>query len=120
MREQLTIRGKVVASELATQFDVSEDTVRRDLRELAKLGFCRRVYGGALLPTPDFGTLATRTALDKDRKSSLARAAARLVEDGQTVFIDAGSTNLAVANALDPSQTLTIITNAPVIATALS
>mgnify|MGYP000073361131 CR=1 FL=1 len=120
IREQLTIRGKVVASELATQFDVSEDTVRRDLRELAKLGFCRRVYGGALLPTPDFGTLATRTALDKDRKSSLARAAARLVEDGQTVFIDAGSTNLAVANALDPSQTLTIITNAPVIATALS
>ncbi|MCM2441347.1 DeoR/GlpR transcriptional regulator [Agrobacterium vitis] len=120
IREQLTTSGKVLASELAIQFEVSEDTVRRDLRELAKLGFCRRVYGGALLPTPDLGTLATRTALHQDRKSNLARTAAGLIEDGQTIFIDAGSTNLAIANALNPNQTLTIVTNAPVIATALS
>lgn len=120
IREQLTVSGKVLANELAAQFEVSEDTVRRDLRELAKLGFCRRVYGRALLPTPDFGTLANRTAIHQDRKSSLARSAAALIENGQTIFIDAGSTNLAVANALDPNQKLTIVTNAPMIATALS
>ncbi|WFS03614.1 DeoR/GlpR family DNA-binding transcription regulator [Rhizobium tumorigenes] len=120
IREKLMANGKVLANELAVDFEVSEDTVRRDLRELAKLGFCRRVYGGALLPTPDFGTLANRTGLHQDRKSSLARAAAALIEDGQTIFIDAGSTNLAIANALDQSQRLTIVTNAPVIATALS
>jgi DeoR/GlpR family transcriptional regulator of sugar metabolism len=120
IRERLTISGKVVANELATQFGVSEDTVRRDLRELAKLGFCRRVYGGALLPTPDLGNLATRTAMDPDQKATLARVAAGLIEDGQTIFIDAGSTNLAIANALDPAYKLTIVTNAPVVATALS
>ena len=120
IREQLTASGKVLASELAVQFDVSEDTVRRDLRELAKLGFCRRVYGGALLPTPDHGSLATRTGMQQDRKSSLARIAAGLVKDGQTIFIDAGSTNLAIAHALSPTQKLTIVTNAPMIATALS
>lgn len=120
IREQLTSSGKVLANELAMQLQVSEDTVRRDLRELAKLGFCRRVYGGALLPTPDFGTLTNRTAMHQDRKSSLARFAAGLVKDGQTIFIDAGSTNLAVAYALDPTMKLTIVTNAPIIATALS
>ncbi len=120
IREQLTASGKVLASELAMQFEVSEDTVRRDLRELAKLGFCRRVYGGALLPAPDLGTLANRRAIQQDRKSRLALAAAALVKDGQTIFIDAGSTNLAIAGALSLSQRLTIVTNAPVIATALS
>ena len=120
IREQLIASGKVLASELALQFDVSEDTVRRDLRELAKSGFCRRVYGGALLPTPDLGSLATRMAIQQDRKINLAWCAADLVEDGQTIFIDAGSTNLAIAKALSPKRKLTIVTNAPVIASALS
>jgi DeoR/GlpR family transcriptional regulator of sugar metabolism len=120
IRDQLSANGKVLASELAVQFKVSEDTVRRDLRELAKLGLCRRVYGGALLPTPDLGTLAARTAMHQDRKSSLARVAATLIENSQTIFIDAGSTNLAIAKALSPSQRLTVVTNAPMIATALS
>jgi len=120
IREQLIASGKVLASELALQFEVSEDTVRRDLRELAKLGFCRRVYGGALLPTPDLGSLTKRMSLQQDRKINLAWCAADLIEDGQTIFIDAGSTNLAIANALSPKQKLTIVTNAPVIATALS
>lgn len=120
IREQLIASGKVVASDLALQFGVSEDTVRRDLRELARTGFCRRVYGGALLPTPDLGSLANRMAIQQDRKINLAWCAAELVEDGQTIFIDAGSTNLAIANALSPKQKLTIVTNAPVIATALS
>lgn len=120
IREELIASGKVLASELALQFNVSEDTVRRDLRELAKLGFCRRVYGGALLPTPDLGSLTNRMAIQQDRKINLAWCAADLVEDGQTIFIDAGSTNLAIANALSPKQKLTIVTNAPLIATALS
>jgi DeoR/GlpR family transcriptional regulator of sugar metabolism len=120
IRKQLTASGRVLASELAAQFNVSEDTVRRDLRELAKTGFCRRVYGGALLPAPDLGSLAERMAVQQDRKINLARCAADLVEDGQTIFIDAGSTNLAIADALSPRHELTIVTNAPVIATALS
>lgn len=120
IRELLNANGKVLANGLAAQFSVSEDTIRRDLRELAKLGVCRRVYGGALLPTPDLGTLAVRSTAQQDEKASLARAAASLVKDGQTIFIDAGSTNLAIAGALSRDKKLTVVTNAPAIATALS
>lgn len=120
IRALLNANGKVLANELAGQFSVSEDTIRRDLRELAKLGVCRRVYGGALLPTPDLGTLAARSTARQDGKANLARAAAGLIKDGQTIFIDAGSTNLAIANALPRDRKLTIVTNAPAIATALS
>lgn len=120
IREQLNANGKVLASVLADEFKVSEDTIRRDLRELAKLGICRRVYGGALLPTPDLGTLAARATVQPDSKSRLAQVAATLVKEGQTLFIDAGSTNLAIARALSRSQRLTVLTNAPSVATALS
>lgn len=120
IRALLNANGKVLANDLAGQFSVSEDTIRRDLRELAKLGVCRRVYGGALLPTPDLGTLAARSTARQDGKANLARAAAGLVKDGQTIFIDAGSTNLAIASALPRDRRLTIVTNAPAIATALS
>jgi DeoR/GlpR family transcriptional regulator of sugar metabolism len=120
IRGQLAAHGKVLATELAARFAVSEDTIRRDLRELAKLGECRKVYGGALLPSPDLGTFQTRSNLHKASKSALAKTAASLVRNGQTLFIDAGSTNLAVAQALDQTQKLTIITNAPAIAIALA
>ena len=50
IRDRLAVEGRVLAGELASRFGVSEDTVRRDLRELAKAGQCRRVYGGAGAP----------------------------------------------------------------------
>lgn len=120
IRAQLHASGKVLANDLAAQFNVSDDTIRRDLRELARLGICRRVYGGALLPTPDLGTLAARTTARPDSKAILAQLATTLIRDGQTIIIDAGSTNLAIARALPRSQKLTVVTNAPAIATALS
>ena len=120
IRGLLGRNGKVLATELAAQFDVSEDTIRRDLRELARQGHCRRVYGGALLPTPDLGTLTARSATKADSKGALARVAAGLVRNGQTIFIDAGSTNLAIAHALPRDLTLTVVTNAPLVAAALS
>ncbi|MDF2798938.1 MAG: DNA-binding transcriptional regulator [Devosia sp.] len=120
IRRMLSEHGKVLANDLATQFGVSDDTIRRDLRELARLGYCRRVYGGALLPSPDTGTLAVRTSDQADVKARLARTTATLVRDGQTLYIDASSTNIAIANALPKDLRLTVITNAPGIATALS
>ncbi len=120
IRQLLSEHGKVLANDLAAQFGVSDDTIRRDLRELARLGHCRRVYGGALLPAPDTGTLAVRTVDQADVKARLARATAALVRDGQTLYIDASSTNLAIAKALSSDLRLTIVTNAPAIAMALS
>lgn len=120
IRQLLSENGKVLANDLVNRFGVSDDTVRRDLRELARLGHCRRVYGGALLPAPDTGSLSVRTSDQANEKQRLAKATATLVRSGQTLFIDASSTNLAIAQMLPKDVPLTIVTNAPAIATALS
>ena len=111
--------GRVIATDLARDFDTSEDTVRRDLRDLAAAGSCRRVYGGALPLSPASGTLAQRERQNRFGKQALGRAAATLVRSGQMIFIDAGSTNLCVAEALPDDMTLTVATNAPSVALAL-
>jgi len=116
----LSEQGRVLAADLAVEFDVSEDTVRRDLRELASAGHCRRVYGGALATAPDLGPIPARIETRSVAKQQLGRAAAALVRAGQTVFIDAGSTNLAVASALPRDTALTVVTNAPAVALALA
>jgi DeoR/GlpR family transcriptional regulator of sugar metabolism len=111
--------GRVVAAALSREFGTSEDTIRRDLRDLASAGWCTRIYGGALSVSPASTSLSEREAEAQARERALARAAAAIVARGDTVFIDAGSTNLAIARALPERQALTIITNAPSIAAAL-
>jgi len=117
--DELARRGRVLAAELAREFKTSEDTIRRDLRDMAAAGLCRRVYGGALPLSPASGTLAARLTEAPERKAALGRAAAGLVAPGQTLFIDAGSTNSAIARALPPGLGVTVVTNAPSVAEAL-
>ena len=117
--QRLREHGRVVAAELATRFGVSEDSIRRDLRELAAQGLCRRVYGGALLPTPATTPLPQRLGEHAERKRALALAAVALLQPGQRVLIDAGSTNSAIAAVLPSGQGLSVITNAPDIAQTL-
>jgi DeoR/GlpR family transcriptional regulator of sugar metabolism len=119
IRSQLAAGGRVLAAELAAQFGVSEATVRRDLRELAKAGLCRKVYGGAVAPAPFGGTIGERTKVAPRSKASLASATVRLLRPGQTVFIDAGTTNTAIARAIPADLELTVATNAPSVAAAL-
>jgi DeoR/GlpR family transcriptional regulator of sugar metabolism len=116
--ERLQRHGRVIAAELAVEFRVSEDSIRRDLREMAALGLCKRVYGGALLLS-SVGTLEERRSEHTDAKRALARMAVTLVRPGQILFIDAGSTNSAIAAALPENQQLTVVTNAPDVACAL-
>ena len=111
--------GRVIAAAIAQELAISEDTIRRDLREMAAAGLCKRVYGGALPATSDVTSLTERLELKPERKDVLARATAPLLEPGMTVFIDAGSTNLAIARALAPNLRLTVITNSPNVASAL-
>ena len=118
--DRLSRRGRVLAADLAREFHTSEDTIRRDLRELAAAGLCRRVYGGALPLSPASGTLAERRAEAPERKAALGRAASGLVRPGQVLFMDAGSTNLAIAHALPPGLGVTVATNAADIAAALT
>lgn len=117
--ERLRRDGRVVAVELAQAFEVSEDSIRRDLRELAAAGLCKRVYGGALLPALTLSPLKQRRSEHSARKRALARKAAALVQAGQTLLIDAGSTNAAIAAELPRDARLTVITNAPHIAQVL-
>jgi DeoR/GlpR family transcriptional regulator of sugar metabolism len=118
IRQRLLADGRVLALDLAQQLNVSEDTIRRDLRDLAAAGLCTRVYGGALPLPPAAGPLAERRAQAPERKAQLARAAVSLVTAGNVLFIDAGSTNLEIAAAL-PELPLTVVTNAAAVALAL-
>lgn len=124
-RQRLIVRrlshdGRVVATELAKEFGTSEDTIRRDLRDLAAAGVCRRVYGGALPLSPAVGPIAKREQEAPERKAALARRAAGLIQKGQIVFFDAGSTNHAVARALPRDLDVTVVTNAVSIAADLA
>lgn len=116
--ERLRRHGRVVAAELAQEFGVSEDSIRRDLRDLASQGLCRKVYGGALL-TQHIGPLVERQNERTELKRALGQVAASLVDRGQILFIDAGSTNTALARALPERFDLTVVTNAPDVALAV-
>jgi DeoR/GlpR family transcriptional regulator of sugar metabolism len=120
IRGQLAAQGSVLAGKLATRFGVSEDTVRRDLRELAKAGECRRVYGGAIATAPYAGSFSLRSNHAADAKERLAAAAVNLVSARQTLFIDASTTNIAIAKALPGNFELTVATNSIGVASALA
>ncbi len=118
--ELLRQRGRVVANELSADFGVSSDTIRRDLRELDELGLVRRVHGGALPRTGDGAPFAARAGRAPEAKASIARRAAGLIDDGQVVILDGGTTTVEVARALRPDLRATIVTTSPPVAVALS
>lgn len=117
---ELETKGRVIAQELAQTFNTSEDTIRRDLREMAARGECERVYGGALKTTGITTPLQTRLTEKTDRKAVLGQKVVSLLEEGMVVFIDAGSTNLAIARQIPQNFRLTAVTNTPVIAAELA
>ncbi len=118
--ERLRRDGKIVASDLSADLDVSEDTIRRDLRELAGAGLLQRVHGGALPRTPSNPSYTVRTGESPRAKDAIAQAASRLVRPGQVILIDAGTTTLQVAHHLPADLRATVVTNSPPVAIALA
>lgn len=118
--ERLAVYGRVSANELASEFNVSEHSIRRDLAALAEAGLCKRVYGGAIKVAPMRDTLKETDQDQRVRKTSLGYAAANLVKRGQHLFIDAGSTNLSIASAIDHDIAISVTTNCPAIAVQLT
>ena len=116
---RLRTDGRVVAKALAAELGIAEDSIRRDLRELAAAGLCQRVYGGALPVSPAVADYATRGSLALDSKSRVAAAAAGLVRPGSTLLLDGGTTALAVTAALPRDLVATVVTHSPTIAAAL-
>jgi DeoR/GlpR family transcriptional regulator of sugar metabolism len=118
--ERIRRDGRVLATDLAREFSTSEDTIRRALRDLAAQGLCARVYGGALAISPASGPVLQRRGEAVDRKLALGQEMAAIIQPGQFVFIDTGSTNLAVARSLPKSIGLTVATHDPTIAAVLA
>lgn len=112
--------GKVLAGELSKVFDVSEDTIRRDLRELASAGKLQRVHGGGLPHSPAEGNFNERLHLASAAKAAIAQAAVNLIENGQVVIFDGGTTNFQLAQRLPSTLSATVITNSPIIAATLA
>lgn len=119
IHQRLETHGQVVANELAAEFDVSEDSIRRDLREMAAAQQCERVYGGALKLDP-VTPMRDRQQIDVAAKQMLAKAVVKAFKPCDSVFVDASSTNLEIVRAIPPGLELTIVTNAPIIAAALA
>lgn len=117
--KRLDVGFSVVASELAQEFQISEDAIRRDLRALTAEGRCKRVYGGALPVSSASGSLPQRVPIQPEEKVQLARAGARLIQARGLIFLDGGSTNLALVAELPENQLLTIATNSIPVANAV-
>lgn len=119
---QVREQAAVSAEELSHRFDVSVETIRRDLRRLQERGLLERVYGGATRPSgrSSEGSFAARSTRHIDRKRAIAALAASLVEPEETVVIDVGTTALEVARALPASFRGRVLTNSVPAAMELS
>ncbi|KQL49619.1 hypothetical protein AN963_07795 [Brevibacillus choshinensis] len=122
MKEYIEKKKNVTVQQLIEHFHVSDMTVRRDLIQLEKLGSFKRVHGGVVF-TEDMEEdilLSIREDSHKQEKERIAEKAASLVQEGQSVLLDAGSTTLEVARKLLSLSNITIITNAINVASLLS
>ncbi|MGL4235594.1 DeoR/GlpR family DNA-binding transcription regulator [Tabrizicola sp.] len=116
--DRLAAEGRLVASDLAAELAVSEDTIRRDLRDLAADGRLLRVHGGALPSSPTHLPLVRRMGTEAEAKARLARAAAGLIQPGQVVIIDGGTTHLALVAVLPSDLACKVVTHSPGVAAA--
>ena len=112
-------KGQVVAKEVGQKMGVSEDTIRRDLREMAQEGLLQRVHGGALPASPAVADFAGRELLRHEGKIAIGIAAAAMIQPGQVVILDGGTTAREVARHLPLDLHVTIATHSLTIALEL-
>ncbi len=111
--ECLQAEGRVLVSRLSVQFDVSEETIRRDLERLEQDGVATRTYGGAILRGGDqvAPPYAIRKNTNPEGKLAIARRLAAMLRDGDTVMADESSTAAYAVRAMRPLKNITLITN---------
>ncbi len=103
--------GHVAVKDLAKEMDVSEATVRRDLRTLAQQQKIELVYGGATAPRNSDNSISARTSRNAEAKRIIGRLAGALVSDHQMLFVDAGTTCFEMRHDLLKRKGLTVIVN---------
>ena len=101
--DKLRAEQRVLVSDLAEYYNVTEETIRRDLDKLEKEGYATKTYGGAIL--------GNSTKTNVDAKNQIAALASRLIEDGDHLMLDDSSTSLYLAKKLKEKKNLTVITN---------
>lgn len=122
--QRLRERSQISVAELREEFGVSEVTIRKDLNVLNDRNLLVRTRGGAMSypsgeETPDDIPIGNKSFYNKREKQAIGRLAATLIEEGNTIMLDSGTTTLEIARNLDRFRRLTIITNAVNIAVEL-
>jgi DeoR/GlpR family transcriptional regulator of sugar metabolism len=116
IKELLFKNNSVKVSDLVKQFNVSEETIRRDLNQLEKEGFLEKNYGGAILVEKQVNhtilPIQERHQQFYSEKELIGKKAAELIQPEQTIILDAGTTTWHVSRGLENAGKLTIITNA--------
>ena len=116
---QINLHNKVLSSDLSVQLNVSEDTIRRDLNELAENGKVIKVYGGALSKSFQY-PFHENDVYAKDSKKLIAKKAIGLIQNGMSVLAGGGTTMLELARLIPESLQCTFFTISPLVALELS
>lgn len=117
--QRVNTEGRAATNELKEELGVSEDTIRKDFQELSRTGKVIRVHGGVLRSEDTVVDFNVRAGHHASEKMILASRAAELLRDKHVLYIDSGTTNLRLAEAILPFFTGTCITNSPAIALQL-
>jgi DeoR family transcriptional regulator, glycerol-3-phosphate regulon repressor len=116
----LQIRKSCSVIELAEELGVSDETIRRDIRQLSNSGSVEKIHGGVMLPHSSLEPPFLRRMEEmQDEKQRIAKLAASLIKDGETLLIDNGSTSCYLAKELISHRNLTIVTNSTEVAREL-
>lgn len=119
---RLASDGRVIVSELAKEFGVTEETVRRDLEKLDSEGLAYKIYGGAVSRKSSALDLpySVRVAANVAEKEIISELAAKFVKDGDRLMLDSSSTAIYIVKRLKSKKNLTVITNSVKILLELS
>lgn len=113
--------GKVRVVELSRLFEISEVTIRNDLSELENMDLLERTHGGAVRTNKSYYrlTVQERMAANKNEKVAIAARAVAMINEGDTVFLNSGTTSVYIAQAARGIKNLLVITNSPLVAQEL-
>ncbi|WP_242916241.1 DeoR/GlpR family DNA-binding transcription regulator [Pontibacter liquoris] len=117
--KQINLHNKVLSSDLSTQLNVSEDTIRRDLHELAESGKILKVHGGALSKSFHY-PFQQSEVYAKDSKKEIARKVLQLIQDDMMVLVGGGTTMIEVARMIPENLKCTFFTVSPLVALELA
>ena len=105
--------GRVIVADLSKKYDVTEETIRRDLEKLENDGYAERTYGGAVLrgSEKDEVPFLMRKRENVEAKMRIATALSQMINDGDRIMLDASTTALFVAKQIRDKKNITVITN---------